>query len=170
MKKTLVGIVIGLGIAAGLYFLLRGGRASAGPNGGDIVALQDGTTSAELLANADTGELMVHTWDKDLKQPRPIKSESLTIGSGQQSVDLAPHPVASDPPGSCSRFYGQAEWLRGGKVHHGWLAGGANQSRSEFAWNNCWKGGQAHGAMWSEMGDHRRGMMGRGPDAGMRHE
>jgi hypothetical protein len=162
--KMLIGIVVGLAIIACLYFLLRGGRASAGPNGGDIVPLQDGTTKAELLANADTGELMVHTWDKDLKQPRSIKSEPLTIGSGQQSVDLSPYPIVSDPPGFCSRFYGRADWARGGGIHQGWMHPRDQAAdHHDFAWNGCWKAGRSHGAMWAEMGKHRDGMMGHGP-------
>ena len=164
--KTFIGIIIGLALAAGLYLLLRGNVASAGPNGGDIVQLQDGA-KAELLANAETGELMAHTWDKDLKQPHPIRSEPLTVGSGQQSVDLTPYPVVGDPSGYCSRFYGHAEWVRGGGVRHGWMhSSGQSGDHHDFSWNGCWKAGQSHGAMWSGMGEHRGGMMGHGSGTG----
>jgi hypothetical protein len=40
---------------------------AAGPYGGDVVPIKAGTAYAELVANPDTGEVMVHTWDKDLK-------------------------------------------------------------------------------------------------------
>ena len=142
---------------------------AAGPNGGDVVSLNNGQAKAEVMANADTGEMMVHTWDQNLKASQPIENKPLTMGSGDQTIELQPHPTASDPSGMCSRFYGQADWLRGGGVHHGWM-GGVGQSRHEFAWNNCWKGGQTHGPMWNEMGEHRRGMMGRGPGGGMGHK
>ena len=161
--KMLIGIVVGLAIAAGLYFLWSGNRAVAGPNGGDIVPLQDGATKAELLANQDTGELMVHTWDKNLKQSRPIKSEPLTVGSGRQSVDLEPHPVVGDPPGFCSRFYGHADWARGGGVNQGWIhPRGETADHHDFAWNGCWKAGRSHEAMWTGMGQSRIGMMSHG--------
>ena len=162
--KIWIGIIIGLAVSAGLYFLWTGNRAMAGPNGGDIVPLQDGATKAELLANQDTGELMVHTWDKNLKQSRPIKSEPLTVGSGQQSVDLEPHPVDGDPPGFCSRFYGHADWARGGGVHQGWMHPRSQSTdHHDFAWNGCWKAGRSHGSMWTGMGESRTGMMGHGP-------
>ena len=160
--KIFIGIIIGLALAAGLYFFLRGGFTSAGPNGGDVVSLKDGT-NAELLANADTGELMVHTWDRDLKQPRPIKSEPLIVGSGDQSAALTPYPTQNDPPGYCSRFYGHADWARGGGVRHGWMHPQTQPGdHHDFAWRGCWRGGQSHGEMWTGMGAHRHGMMGHG--------
>lgn len=88
--------------------------ASAGPNGGDVVPIQGGNTYAELLTNVDTGEVLVQTWDRDLKTRRPIENEPITVGSGDKSVELAPHPVDTDPPGTCSRFHGAAGWVRGG--------------------------------------------------------
>ena len=66
--------------------------ASTGPNGGDVVPIRNGTAYAELLANADTGEVMVHSWDKDLKTRRPVEKESITVGSGENSAELIPHP------------------------------------------------------------------------------
>ena len=166
--KNLIGVLSGIGLLLAMMTLQSCSSSKAGPNGGDVVTLNNGQAKAELVANADTGEVMVHTWDQNLKHSQPIENKPLIIGSGDQTIALQPHPTASDPRGFCSRFYGQADWLRGGGVHHGWL-GGADQSRQEFAWNNCWKGGQAHGPMWNEMGEHRRGMMGRGPGAGMGH-
>ncbi len=168
--KVLTVAVMGIGLLlAVMTFQSCSSKAEAGPNGGDVVTLNNGQAKAEVMANADTGEMMVHTWDQNLKASQPIENKPLTMGSGDQTIELQPHPTASDPSGLCSRFYGQADWLRGGGVHHGWM-GGAGQSRYEFAWNNCWKGGQTHGPMWNEMGQHRRGMMGRGPGAGMGHQ
>jgi len=170
------GVKVNGGILMGIALLLAvmtmpscsKAEAEAGPNGGDVVPLNDG--KAEVVANADTGEVMVHTWDENLKASRPIENKPLTMGSDDQTIELQPHPTASDPSGLCSRFYGQADWLRGGKVDHGWLSGGMGKSRHEFAWNNSWRGGAAHGPMWTEMGEHRRGMKGRGPGGGMGHQ
>ena len=168
--KVLTVAVMGIGLLlAVMTFQSCSSKAEAGPNGGDVVPLNDGKAKAEVVANAETGEMMVHTWDQNLKASQPIENKPLTMGSGDQTIELQPHPTASDPSGLCSRFYGQADWLRGGGVHHGWM-GGAGQSRQEFAWSNCWKGGQTHGPMWNEMGEHRRGMMGRGPGRGMGHQ
>jgi hypothetical protein len=166
--KVLFAALIGAGLLLAMMTLQSCSKAAAGPNGGDVVTLNNGQAKAEVVANADTGEVMVHTWDQNLKNSQPIESRPLMIGSGDQSVELQPHPIANDRSGFSSRFYGQADWLRGGHVQHGWL-GSAGQSRQDFAWNNCWRGGQAHGPMWSEMGEHRRGMMGRGPGPGMGH-
>ena len=164
MNKTLVGVILGIAIAAGAFFLITGDGAKAGPNGGDIVPLADGDAYAELLANSDTGEVMIHTWDEDLKTAKPVKSEPLTLGSGDQSVELMPHPAPGDPAGYCSRFYGQSDWVRGGGVRHGWMhQAGHAQHRQEFDWKQCWKGGRGHDAMWTEMGQHhRRSGMGHG--------
>lgn len=134
--------------------------AVAGPNGGDVVPIQsDGTVvKAEVLANAETGEVMVHAWDRDLENARPIPAQSMTLGDGERVVELAPRPLASDPVGRSSRFYGQAEWLRGGSVSRGWLqCCGGQGERQDFAWLNCWSGGRAHGPMWSGMDEHRHG-------------
>lgn len=158
----LIGFVLG-----GLIVSLGGCSAQpalAGPNGGDLVPIQDGTAYAELLANADTGEVMVHTWDKDLKTPQPIAGEPLTVGSGDKSVELMPHPIDSDPAGRCSRFYGEADWVRGGGVRNGWMHGGGVGSHQEFAWKGCWQAGRSHGHMWEGMGMHRH--MGPGHGSG----
>lgn len=140
-----------------------GPSASAGPTGGDLVPIKNGTAYAELLANADTGEVMVHTWDKDLKTRQPIEKEPITVGSGDNSVELTPHPMDTDPSGTCSRFYGQANWVRGGGVHSGWMHGGGTGDHRTFDWNHCWQGGRTHGPMWEEMGKHRHRGPGHGP-------
>lgn len=140
--------------------------ASAGPTGGDLVPIKGGSAYAELLANADTGEVLVNTWDKDLKTRRPIEKEPITVGSGDNSVELTPHPTDSDSSGMCSRFYGHADWLRGGGVHNGWMHGGGTGDHRTFDWSRCWQAGRAHGRMWEEMGRHRRmgpGHMSSGP-------
>ncbi len=141
---------------AGAYVMFISNSAEAGPYGGDLVSIAEGDAYAELLANADTGELMVHTWDKDQKTARPIKSEPLTVGSADKSVTLEPHPTSTDPPGYCSRFYGQADWVRGGGVRHGWLhESGHAQHRREFDWSSGWRGGRKHGSMWKQVAEHR---------------
>lgn len=143
---------------------------ATGPNGGDVVPIQNGTAYAELLANADTGEVMVHTWDKDLKSPKPIEKEPITVGSGDNSAELMPHPMSSDPSGTCSRFYGHADWARGGTIRHGWMAMRADGGqRHSFDWQGCWQGGKAHGRMWEEMGEHRRMGPGHGGPMGPGH-
>ena len=169
--RTWFTIVATVALVVGMFFVQScSNSAKAGPNGGDVVALNDGKTSAEVLANADTGEVMVHTWDNDLKSARPVAASSLTLGTAEQQIQLEPRPLASDPPGYCSRFYGRADWLQGGAVHHGWLShSGAQTPRQNFEWNHGWQAGKSHGPMWSEMGEHGPGMS-RGGPGGMRHE
>ena len=164
--KVFIGVLSRIGLLLAMMTLQSCSSTQAGPNGGDVVTMDNGQAKAEIVANADTGEVMVQTWDQDLKNSQPIEDTALTIGSGDQVIELEPHPTASDPGGSCSRFYGQADWLRGGQVRQGWLSGGTDQARHEFSWNNCWGGGAANDRMWKEMGEHRRGMMG-GSGAGM---
>ncbi len=169
--KTRITIAAAASVAAGMLFVQAcSSGAKAGPNGGDLVELNDGKTSAEVLANADTGEVMVHTWDNDLESARPVEAKPMTMGADGKQLQLEPHPLASDPPGYCSRFYGRADWLRGGSVRHGWLGhAGAETGRQEFALSRAWQAGKGHGSMWSEMGGHRPGM-GQGGPGGMRHE
>jgi hypothetical protein len=143
--------------------------ASAGPNGGDLVPIKGGSAYAELLANADTGEVLVNTWGKDLKSRRPIDKEPITVGSGDKSVELMPHPTDSDPSEKCSRFYGQAEWVRGGGIRHGWIHSESTGGHEDFEWRRCWQAGQRHDHMWEEMGKHRHmgpGNMPGGPGHG----
>lgn len=130
--------------------------ASAGPNGGDLVSIKGGTAYAELVANAETGEVLVHTLDKDLKTSRPIEMEPITMGSSGNSVELTAQPMDTDPSGTSSRFYGQADWMRGGSVSHGWMQGRGTGDRQEFEWQRGWEAGRMH---WKEMGG-RGGMMG----------
>ncbi|MEO8218955.1 MAG: hypothetical protein ABI718_17915 [Acidobacteriota bacterium] len=171
--KVLIGVLRGIALLLAMMTLQSCSRTQAGPNGGDVVPLNNGA-KAEVVANADTGEVIVHTWDQKLETRQGIASKPMMIGSGSQTTELQPYPTSTDRPGLCSRFYGQASWMRGGKVSQGWLGSGADH-RSEFAWNNCWTGGAAHGSMWTEMGDQRSGMMGRGmlhgaPGGGMSHQ
>lgn len=147
--------------------------ASSGPNGGDLVPLKGGSAYAELLANADTGEVLVNTWDRDLKTRRPIEKEPITVGSGDNSIELTPHPTDTDPSGTCSRFYGAANWVRGGGVQSGWMHGGGAGDHRTFDWSRCWQAGRAHGPMWEEMGKHRRmgpGHMPGGQEHGPGHQ
>ena len=175
MNKKLL-IVLGVAAAAGAaaFFLWPERRADAGPYGGDLVALDDGETYAEVLTNDKTGEVMTHFWEPDLKTPRPIENKPMTIGSEDHRLELMPHPTVKDSAGRCSRFYGQADWVRGGEIHHGWLQRpGDNSERRSFDWKRCWAGGRDHGSMWNEMEQHRRmGMHERQSSAGRsgRHE
>ena len=168
--KRWTAILAAAGLVVGMLFVQSCSKAKAGPNGGDLVTLGDGKTNAEIMANSDTGEAMVHTWNQDLKSPLPIEAKPLTLGTDANSVRLDPHPLPGDPPGYCSRFYGRADWLRGGSVHHGWLSSGGSESqRQHFDMNRCWDSGRTHGHMWSEMGGHGPGM-GQGGHGGMHHE
>jgi hypothetical protein len=151
LTKRWTAVLAAVGLAVGMLLIQSCSKAKAGPNGGDMVALGDGKTNAEIMANSDTGEAMVHTWNQDLKSPLPIEAKPLTMGTDANSVRLDPHPVPGDPPGYCSQFYGRADWLRGGGAHHGWLS----------------SGGRTNGHMWSEMGGHGGGM-GPGGHGGMR--
>ncbi len=170
VTKTWLTIMAAAALTVGMFFVQScSNSAKAGPNGGDVVALNDGKTSAEVLANADTGEVMVNTWDNDLKSARPVEAKPLSLGADANHIQLEPRPLASDPPGYCSRFYGRADWLRGGTVHHGWLNNsGAETGRQNFEWNHGWQAGKSHGPMWSEMGGHGMGMQQGGP-GGMHH-
>lgn len=156
MKTILTGVILVALFAVAGCSQTSEKSGATGPNGGDLVAIKDGTAYSELLANADTGEVMVHTWDEDLKTRRPIERQPITLGSGDKSVELAPHPMDTDPSGTCSRFYGEADWVRGGGVRNGWMHGGGTGGHHTFDWNRCWQGGRAHGPMWEEMGKHRR--------------
>jgi hypothetical protein len=160
-----ITIVAAAGLTIGMFFVQScSASAKAGPNGGDVVALNDGKTSAEVLANAATGEVMIHTWNNDLKSARPVEARSLTIGADEKQIQLEPHPLASDPPGYCSRFYGRADWLLGGTMRHGWLNhSGTGTGRQDFRWNHGWQAGKSHGRMWSEMQGHGPGMQRGGP-------
>ena len=168
-SDTWLAIVCMAALTVGMCFVQAcSNNSKAGPNGGDVVALNDGKTSAEIMAKSDSGEVMVHTWDNSLKSSRPVEARPLTLGSDEKQIQLEPRPLASDPPGFCSRFYGRADWLQGGKVSHGWLSqSGMANGRQMFEWNHGWQAGGSHGPMWSEMGGSG---MGQGNRGGMRHE
>lgn len=170
MRTTVIALVVSAGVLAGGCNRSETTAPSAGPNGGDVVPIKNGTAYAELLANADTGELMLHTWDKDLKTPQPVEKEPITVGSDENSTELIPHPMDTDPAGTCSRFYGHADWARGGTIRHGWMAmRGEGSQKHSFDWRGCWQGGKAHGRMWEEMGEHRRMGPGHGGPMGPGH-
>jgi hypothetical protein len=139
--------------------------AAAGPNGGDLVPIKGGTAYAELVSNADTGEMMVQTWDKDLRTRRAIEREPIIVGSGGNNVELEPHPTEGDAAGMSSRFYGQADWARGGGVHGGWMQGRGTGDRQEFQWHHGGEAGRTQSRMWEEMGEHRRMGTEHGPGA-----
>lgn len=160
MRATLFTVILLLSFGTiGALLTSCADKAEAGPYGGDLLPIESGA-KAELVANSETGEVMVHTWDNELQNRFPIRSESITIGSGEQSVELSPHPHPSDPPGRCSQFYGQAEWMRNEGAREGWMM--TDGQRREFNWSRCWKAGRTHGPMWTEMGEHRRMGMERG--------
>ena len=170
-SKTLATMIAAAGLTLGMYFVQACSRsASPGPNGGDVVALNDGKTSAEVLANSDTGEVMVHTFDNALRSSRPVEARPMTMGTGQSQMELEPQPLDSDPSGYSSRFYGRADWMRGGNVRPGWIShAGTGTSAQQFEWNRCWQAGRGHGPMWAEMAGHGRGMHEGGP-GGMHRE
>ena len=66
----------------------------------------------------------------------------------------------------CSRFYGQADWVRGGRMREGWMHGERTGARQEFAWEHGWEAGRTHSAMWEAMGEHRRMGPGHRPGPG----
>lgn len=130
--------------------------AATGPDGGDVVPIKDGTAYAEFMSNGESGEMMVQTWDKNLKTRRPIERESISVGSGDSSVELEPYPTDDDPEGMSSRFYGQADWARGTDVRRGWMEGRATGGRQQFDWHHGREAGRTQGRMWEGMGEHRR--------------
>ena len=162
MRTIVAGVIVGgLLTAAGCSR-----TAAAGPNGGDVVPIKNGSAFAEVVSNPDSGEVMVQTFDEDLKTPEPIDREPITVGSGENSVELTPYPTETDPPGTCSRFYGQADWVRGGSFREGWMQGRAMGARQEFGWQHGWEAGRAQRGMWEAMGEHRRMGPGHGPGPG----
>ena len=163
MKTFVTGVILASLFAVAGCSQRAERTAATGPNSGDLVSIKGGTAYAELLANADTGEVMVQTWDNDLKTRRPIEKEPITVGSGDNSVELMPHPMDTDPSGKSSRFHGQADWLRGGGVQHGWLHSESTGGHKDFEWQSCWQAGRTHSHMWEEMGGHRHMGPGHGP-------
>ena len=137
-------------------------KATVGPFDGDVIAVMDGAVNAEVVTNAQTGEVLVQTWKPDSARRQAIPAAPISLGTASHVVVLAPHPIADDPPGESSRFYGQADWLRGGMFDHGWLrccgagAGSANDGPPSerthvFWWTNCWNAGHKHPELWSDI-------------------
>ena len=152
MKAIVAGVMF-----IGLVAVAACSRTTAaGPTGGDLVPIKGGTAYAELVSNAETGEMMVQTWDKDLKTRRAIEREPITVGSGGNNAELAPHPMEGDASGMSSRFYGQADWARGGGVHGSWMQGRGTGDRQEFQWHHGGEAGRMQGRIWEDMGEHRR--------------
>jgi hypothetical protein len=164
MKTFVCGIVSAGVLAMAGCAQTASESALAGPNEGDLISIRDGTAYGELLANTGTGEAVVLIWTKDLKTSLPIENEPLTLGSGKDSVELPPHPMDSDPSGKSSRFHGQADWLRGGSVHQGWLHGASTGGHKDFEWRRCWLAGRKHSHIWEEMAGHEH--MGHGHEMG----
>jgi hypothetical protein len=167
-KSGRIGLAVGVTAVLAIGgFLVFSGKASAGPYGGDVVSIDNGDGYAEFVADRDTGEVMVHTWDRDLKTSRPIKAGTVTLGTDDGRVELAPEPQRTDPAGTSSRFYGHAHWLRGSGRGRGWLMfGDHSDARYEFDWKRCWSAGKSHGPMWTDMGEHRWKGMGPGEGHG----
>lgn len=169
-SRIIIGSAVSLAVIVGAYVLLSRNAVAAGPYGGDVVSIDGGSGYAELVANANTGEVMVHTWDRDLKTVRAIDARTLTLGGDDGRAELHPHPMPGDPAGRASRFYGFAPWMHTSRPHRGWLMlGDGAASRFDFEWSNCWAGGASHGSMWEGMGEHRRMGPGSGRGSGEGH-
>ncbi len=154
-----------LGLAS--MVLLSCSIMQKGPHGGAVVTLGSGDTKAEVVANGESGEVMVMTWGLDLQGSKAIKATTMTIGSGDSTATLQSCPMETDPPDLSSRFYGQADWLRKGHGGRGWLRDGGEQSggmqevRHKFSLGTCWRAGNRQDAMWKEAGERRDELMGR---------
>jgi hypothetical protein len=62
-------------LAGGAALFAACSRASAdvGPNGGDVVAVPNTDAKAEVIGNADTGEVSVRTYDENLTNRNPCR-------------------------------------------------------------------------------------------------
>ena len=160
--RIFVVVVLSLVALAGtgLSISCSSSEALAGPLGGDVVPLEGGDVRAEVLANSESGEIVVRTWDEKTDEPRPIPARPLVVGEGARRVALEPFPLETDPRGLCSRFYGQADWVRNREFGAGWLAhGDADESvRHAFTCRRCWEAGRQHAGSWGAMSRHREGM------------
>ena len=171
MRRSMMCIEAVLLLAGGttLFSACNQAKANVGPNGGDVVAVPNTGAKAEVIGNPDTGEVVVRTWNEKLDKAEALPEELLVLGEGERRLELMPHAMADDPAGRSSRFYGRAEWLRGGKVERGWLeCCGGTHGRHEFTWSSGWEAGRRHGDMWREMGGHGA-MPGQGMGHGMGH-
>lgn len=161
MRRRVLWIAVALLLASGATVFVACNKAQArvGPNGGDVVSVPNTGAKAEVIGNPDTGEVVIRTWDEKLERPESLPREPLVLGEGERRLELMPHAMADDPEGRSSRFYGRAEWLRGGRVERGWIecCGGA-RVREEFAWSSGWEAGRRHGDMWQDMRGHGMGM------------
>ena len=162
MKGLIFGIML---LAGSVSWAGCSPVAAAGPNGGDVVPINNGSAVAEVVSNANTGEVIVQTYDQELKRRQPIEPQPITVGSGQNTVELMPHPTETDPPGTCSRFYGQADWVRGGQMRIGWMQSRAFGGRQEFGWHHGWEAGRMGSRMWEDMGEHRHIGPGHAPES-----
>ncbi len=87
------GIALGIGIGVVADVLLFSGKnATAGAYGVDVVPIDMRAEHAEIVANPDTGELMVCTWDKHPRSSRPIEAGPITLGTDDGRVDLSRVP------------------------------------------------------------------------------
>jgi len=161
MKKS-TGIIYGTGSVLILMTLLSCTSMQRGPYGGTVISLKSSHAKAEILADTASGAVLIYTWDIALKKNKPVHYKPFIIGSGDETVDLFPYPIAGDSTGYCSRFYGKAEWVRGGGMVYGWLGGGVEQVRHEFNWKNCLHAGKSLGSLFEKMDENKGGMMGNG--------
>lgn len=168
--KAFIGIICGTGLVLALTAFNSCSSMQQGPNGGTVVSLKDSHAKAEILANAESGMIIVYTWDLALKKSRPISYKPLMIGSGDETVKLLPYPTADDSSGYCSRFFGKADWLRGGNMSYGWLGGGMEQIEHNFNWNNSLSAGKTLSSLFDTMDNHQGGMMGDGTGDMMKNE
>jgi hypothetical protein len=168
--KACIGIISSTGLVLALTVVNSCSSMQQGPNGGTIVSLKNSNAKAEILANAESGMIIVYTWDLALKKSRAISYKPLTIGSGEETVNLLPYPTADDSAGSCSRFFGKADWLRGGNVSYGRLGGGMEQIAHNFNWNKGLSAGKNLSSLFKKMDGNQGGMMGDGSGGMMEKE
>jgi hypothetical protein len=168
--KMLTGIISGTLLIAVLISFNSCSWMQRGPNGGTLVSLKNSNAKAEILADAGNGTVLIYTWEHALKKKRPISYKPLMIGSGNETVDLQPYPTVEDSAGYCSRFFGKADWLRGGHIRHGWLGGGMEQIRHGFNWKNCWRAGETLGSLFDKMDKNPGGMTGDGTGGMMKND
>lgn len=149
MRNLLIGFACGMVIALGVVYLWSRG-SSSGPYGGDLVPLGEGA-QGEVLANDETGEAVALIWDASLRHSHPIPDDPIVIGRGERTVTLRPHPRSDDPSGHCSRFYGQADWLKGGRSDHEWLEWNGHGMHHRFAGQGCWNSGPERRSLWHDL-------------------
>jgi hypothetical protein len=150
------------GLVAAL--LLSCSVTQRGPDGGAVVTFGRTRTKAEVVVNAESGEIMVMTWGTSLKRSKSVKATPMTIGDDDSTTTLQPFPTMADPPDYTSRFYGQADWLRRGDASHGrrgWLRdgeeqfGGMQEVRHEFGMEACWRAGESQNELWKDVEPRR---------------